>query len=417
MSVLKFLKYSTLSLLVALFLASCDKAEDGLISSPETSRNANLLNNFSQSVEDGSEYQDTLDCFTLIYPITIVYPDNSESVVNSDQELDDALDTWFQANEDAEEYPTFKFPIQVTLLAGTVQDVNSEEELEELIYNCYDYEDCEYFDDYEGEIEDLCFDINYPISINFPDGTTESVNSDSTLENLIEQWYMTNGEDADDPSLVYPVDVTLEDGTVQTISTDDELDDLLDECYYDDYDNYDDYGHDGDYDDDCFSFVFPIEVQLPDGSTVSVNSEDDLDDIFDTYFDSVTDTTESYPMLVYPLSVIPSDSTTQQLNSEEELEALFENCFYGDYDDFDFDDLCFEVNYPVTIVFPDGTTAEATDDDEAEDIVEKWYEDNGEMVGDPTLSFPISITKEDGSQETINSEEELEAAIISCYNG
>jgi len=421
MSIMKFLKFSLAGLLLTLFLASCDKSDIGNLDGPEIRENASLLNNFSNSMEEDSEYQDSLDCFALVYPITVIYPDGTETSLGSDQELDDALDAWFQANENAESYPTFKFPIQVSLSAGTIQDVNSEEELEELIYNCYDYEECEYLEDYEGEIEDLCFSFSYPITISFPDGTTQSVDNDSTFENLVEQWFMTNGENAEDPTLVYPVDLILEDGALQTVNSDEELYAVLDECF-DDFEN-DEYGHEYDdeyeneFEDDCFALVFPITIQLPNGSTTTANNEDDLEEIFDNYFDTVSDTTESFPMFIYPVDIVWADSTTQTIHSEEELEVAFGMC-YDDYEiGEDFEDLCFDIDYPITILLPDNTSVEANSDDEAEDIVEKWYDDNGETAGDPTLSFPITITKEDGSKEAINSEEELEAAIVLCYHG
>ena len=421
MSVLKILKFLFTTLAFSLLLTSCDKSENDLLTSPSNTSNANLISNFTSNDSNSNSSQDSIDCFEIVYPVTLIFPDNSETLVNNDDELEDALEAWYQANENSDEYPTFKFPIQVTLSAGTVQDVADEEELGELIDNCYDYEDCEYFDDYEGEIEDLCFSFNYPIAINFPDGTSQSVDNDTTLENLIEQWYMANGDEAGDPSLAYPVDITLEDGTIQTLNSDDDLDTVLDMCfedYYGDYD-YDDYdGEEFDFEDECFTLVYPISVQLPDGSILSANNDDELDEIFDNYFDNVSDTTESYPMLVYPISIELSDSTTQVINNEEELEQAFESCYDEEYgEELDLDDLCFDVNYPVTIILPDGTNTEANNDDEAEDIIEKWYEDNPSTDQDPTLAFPITITKEDGSQETINSEEELEAAIMTCYNG
>ena len=40
--------------------------------------------------------------------------------------------------------------------------------------------------------EDECFDINYPVNVSFPDGTTQTVNTDAELDLAIDEWEMNN---------------------------------------------------------------------------------------------------------------------------------------------------------------------------------------------------------------------------------
>ena len=97
---------------------------------------------------------------------------------------------------------------------------------------------------------------------------------------------------------------------------DDELDDLDEECYGDDFE-------------DCFTFNFPIQFTLPDGTTVTANSEEEAEETLDTWYEQNPDSEED-PLLVYPISVTLDDGTVQEINNDDELEELFEEC-YGEF--------------------------------------------------------------------------------------
>lgn len=173
------------------------------------------------------------DCFTLIYPATVVLPNGTSATVNDDEELEDFVEDWYEQNEDSEEDPTFEYPINVLLADSTTQVINNDIELEALFETCEDlYDECD--DDFDEEcIDDYddCFELNYPITILLPDGTSSSVNDDDELEDFVEDWYENNPNSDDDPTFDYPITVTLEDdGSTQTINDDDELEDLFDSC-------------------------------------------------------------------------------------------------------------------------------------------------------------------------------------------
>ena len=176
-----------------------------------------------------------------------------------------------------------------------------------------DFEDI--FGDWEGECDgyDDCFEINYPIDVLLPDGTTQTANDDEELETIIFEYYEQNPNDTLLPTLNYPVEVILEDGTTQTVNNDEELEALLDEC------------EDGEYD-DCFTVNYPITVILPDNTTATVNSDEELEDAIDEWYNQ-NPTSEEYPTFEYPISVTLDDGTVQEINSDEELDALFEDCY------------------------------------------------------------------------------------------
>ena len=116
--------------------------------------------------------------------------------------------------------------------------------------------------------------------------------------------------------------------------------------------------------------------------------------------------------MVFPIDVVLEDGTTQTVQSEEELEELFEEC--EDYDG-DFED-CFTINYPVTLIFPDASEVSVDSDDALETAIEDYYIANPDEEECPTFAYPIEVTLEDGTVQTINNEEELIELFEECYD-
>ena len=208
---------------------------------------------------------------------------------------------------------------------------------------------------------------------------------------------------------------------------------------------------DGDIDtelDNCFEFVFPISIDLPGEGTVQANSDEEIDDLLEDWFEKYPES-EDYPMLVFPLDISRPDGTTATINSEEELESIFFECFeeyelecdeddwgYGEeeWEDIEFPDdeweddweevSCIELVFPITVSLPDGNTVVANDEDELEDIFEDWFEEVFEGIeeGDtsnidlefPTFVFPIEVIVEDSARVSVNSEEELLELEFGC---
>lgn len=75
-------------------------------------------------------------CFTLNFPLTVMFADGSVVTVNSKEELRAATHTWHLNNPGQRPHPEFVFPISVTLQDGTIVTVNSREELRALKVDC-----------------------------------------------------------------------------------------------------------------------------------------------------------------------------------------------------------------------------------------------------------------------------------------
>ena len=166
---------------------------------------------------DGDE-DDWNECFSFVYPFTLVLPDGTNTEVNSDEELITAIDNWYDANPSSNDDPTLIYPVNVLLAVdGSSVTINNDDELEDL------FELCEEFD------ENDCFTINFPINIQFPDGEIVAINSIAEGDALVEAWENANPNSTEDVEVLYPFDVTLENGTVVTINSEDEFDTLIDE--------------------------------------------------------------------------------------------------------------------------------------------------------------------------------------------
>ncbi|MEO0777728.1 MAG: hypothetical protein AAF146_14265, partial [Bacteroidota bacterium] len=101
----------------------------------------------TETVNDEEElddlWEDCLDeehgeCFELVFPLSIDLPGQGAVSVANEEELENVVEAWFDANPDSEDDPDFVYPIEVSYEDGTVVPVADAEALEELLEECYD---------------------------------------------------------------------------------------------------------------------------------------------------------------------------------------------------------------------------------------------------------------------------------------
>ena len=185
-------------------------------------------------------------CFELVFPVSFTLPDSSEVTVASYDEIKDALKAYFEANG----APTgagnhhghgpkfgafmkridFVYPISVLNSDGEVITVADQTELKALRSDCAGSFSGHGPNGHGNSLK--CFDINFPISLVFPDGTTSEAADKSAFRDLIKAWKEANpGHQADRPSLVFPISVTMDDdGSVVTVNSQEEFRDLKEGC-------------------------------------------------------------------------------------------------------------------------------------------------------------------------------------------
>ena len=270
-----------------------------------------------------------------------------------------------------------------------------------------------------GKKEDWeCFTLEFPVSFNMPDGSLVTVEADDE-ENWaeIKTWYETNQDSEERPTMQFPVGILFDEESL-VIENQEEMRSAYQECYP---------KRDGEWsrdrDETCFYLVYPVTYVMPDGSTISVTSDDedgwsDLKDWYEENEDS-----DDKPELQYPVDIIietEEGSSTVTINGEEEMAAAKRECHTEWEEDWDEDDErdCFEYVLPVTFLMPDGSTI-TVEDEEGWYSLRVWYEENREYEGEPDIQYPIDIsqeTEEGFITVTLSSGEEMEEIYSECYD-
>ena len=73
----------------------------------------------------------------------------------------------------------------------------------------------------------------------------------------------------------------------------------------------------------CFEFVIPVSFNMPDGTVLTIETEDDWKKLERWY--RANDNTSEEPEIIFPVQVIYKDETLT-INSSEELKDLEEDC-------------------------------------------------------------------------------------------
>ncbi len=229
----------------------------------------------------------------------------------------------------------------------------------------------------------LCFDFVYPISVVYNDGTVQSLANDNefaqAIANQSNQSYIID--------YVYPFDIS-QNGTVTTINNETDFMDAIDSCS-----SLIDFtlGQMS-----CFDLVYPISVEMSDGSIVVANNQQEFEALFASQ--------SIYPVdMVYPFDIIQSGSTITITNIIEFDDALF-SCdpSYGNLP-VDLDTYEIELVYPVTLVYNDGTTLQVNDYTEYQEAV--WGTDPTHYVVD--FVYDIEAIDHNGTTVTIHNLNEL----------
>lgn len=176
----------------------------------------------------------------------------------------------------------------------------------------------------------------------------------------------------------------------------------------------------------CFDFVYPLTLSYNTGTTVTVES---LEDLVVILINSNQDLFINGIAFPFDVETYDDDSdaiVVVTINDEEEFIDLLEDC------DFDIDDDCFECyeeDYDpvcVEITGPNGETFFVTypnecyalcdgftEDDFSEDCENDYNNTGGYECF--TFNFPLTIITDDGETITVNSQAELDTALYNNY--
>ncbi len=235
-----------------------------------------------------------------------------------------------------------------------------------------------------------CFDFGFPITLILPDGTSVTLESNEGWED-VKAWYQANPDSTSRPTFTFPLDITYDGVEYVTITSEVELHDAKDSC---------DNGREK-----CFEFVYPFSMTMPDGMAITLESDEDWDDV-KAWHDANQDIHER-GSIDYPVDITLNDGTTVTITSDDEMESATADCREGRVG------RCFEIVFPFTLTMPDGSsiTLESHDD---KNLVDAWYDSNQDTDERPSMVYPIDIILEDGTSQTISTEEEFDAVKEEC---
>ena len=264
-----------------------------------------------------------------------------------------------------------------------------------------------------NEWEDfMCFDIQFPISVTMPDESQVSIGNEDELYEAVESYYEMSDEYDGLPEINFPINIIFyfddENGNeieeIVGVGSYEELEMYFEICE----DGWDDDGWDDEdwYEIDCFDLVYPLTIVNPEGEVLTVDSENNLHEYIDQYYENCNSNDCGDFNLYYPLTVEYYSETNDQvqtltINSEEELEALLdEYCYDEGWDD----ETCGEIVYPVTVEAPNGEQFTANSEEEVYVFMQDWYSNNCNAVecdDDFEVVYPITMEFEDEQGEII----------------
>lgn len=163
---------------------------------------------------------------------------------------------------------------------------------------------------------------------------------------------------------------------------------------------------------ECILVKFPFQVFDNQDVTISIESEQDLDDIFNKM---QTDSNYYVIDFIYPISVLKADGTEIEVVTSDALFNLIFDCFPGGgwstpgtyAFTINWDNSCYKLLYPVTVKDDDGALVTANDEAELVSLLalKPYY-----------FVYPLSLKHKDGFTDIANSENELLDYLISCVD-
>jgi len=174
-----------------------------------------------------------------------------------------------------------------------------------------------------------CSSVALPVTV-IANGEEIVINSEDDYK-LVERIFDESETDVDVIEFVYPITIILADYTEVSVNNDDELEDLIEDCI------------EGGLDDDieCLDFVYPLNISIYDAANqvldvIEINNDEELHDLFESLDD------EDFISFNFPLNLLLTDGTEIAVYNDE-LEDLIEDvaddCDEDDDNDFDDDDI------------------------------------------------------------------------------
>ena len=282
--------------------------------------------------------------------------------------------------------------------------------------------------EYDEWNQNMCFDVEFPISVNLSDCSVVTISNEEELYEGIEEYYEM-GEEDNLPEINFPINIIFYYENENGVESEDlvEIGDYEElEIYFEMCEDEEDFW----FGFDCVDLVYPITIQSPEGENLSFEDENSLIDHIENWYGNNPDSDQEFE-LIFPISVEYFSETNDQLESliiysEEEMEEYIEEyCIEdqdddgeddnGDDEDIFYDYTCGEVVFPISIEDPNGVVFNSDNEESLLEYIEQWFIDNNcnsvDCDDDFEVVYPITLVYETENMvisSTIESGEMLE---------
>lgn len=357
----------------------------------------------SLNSEEGLE----MACFSVLYPFTLVDVNNENYTIANEDDWNEILqDSGLVFIVD------FVYPITIADENGIQTSIQNVDQLTEAFSACLPtggWTESD-FPAYNINEANSCYTMNFPISLKKADGSIVVANDEEEFNELMA---------SDLYFFVFPFNLKDENNVTLVVNSTDELFNLLISCggvvvdttVIDWQTGFDYIG--------CYQIVFPLNIQLDNGTTVAVLTHHELCDIM---------LTGHFAGYAFPLSLITPDGQSITVNNEDELQAALNDCvevmevtnsafilYAGTVADSTVSGgnvACYSINYPITITaMGNGAIQTITVNNDAE-LMNLIF--SGQYIS-VDVNYPVSVTlTEDNTVVIINSNEELLNLLLNC---
>jgi hypothetical protein len=171
-----------------------------------------------------------------------------------------------------------------------------------------------------------CFKFVFPLSFTLGDQEAIYVVNDyKEMYDRLKTNYQETGVKMK-PDFIYPIQIQFgrgDDVETATINSEEELKEAFQSCRGEQNDKK------------CFTFAFPVSYTMPDGSTLTADDEEDLEEKMKAFYENY-EGTKKRPELVFPVDLVFEDGSSVTVNSHEEMkQAWRDNCKRGKGDGSD----------------------------------------------------------------------------------
>lgn len=173
-----------------------------------------------------------------------------------------------------------------------------------------------------------CYELVFPVTVNFPDGTAFEVASYDELKETVRTWREDNLDVRGRAMFAFPFEVLNEDGEMITVTNRQDLFELRRSCGRSIFDRRGPRGH-AKRPMFCFKPVFPLSVEFPDGTIEEVSDVEALRELRAAWR-ADNPGPQNRLKLVFPMEVEFENGTTTTVESPQDVRELKESCAEDD---------------------------------------------------------------------------------------